>query len=327
MDPSVLPYVAIDGVHVSRDEAKVSVYDRGFLYGDSVFEVIRTYAGRPFGLDEHVARLHRSAAKIAMDLPWTEQALHDELTAAVAAAGFSEAYLRVVVTRGVGQLGLDPDLGGVPTRVVMVHPLSLPPLAVYRDGVGVLVVESVRATDGTAAEGAKSSNYLANLLALREAKQAGAYEPLFVVRRPEPSLDKSLDKSLDAAEVLEGGTSNVFAIEYPRGSGSAGRRVLITPPERRILGGITRRHVLAAAPTAGFEVREEPMSLARFCAADELFLTSTVRELVPIVRVLRPGASTEVGQGVPGPGVRELHRAFRRQVGAEGLPMPWERMS
>ncbi len=309
--------VRIDGVRVTPQDAKVSVYDRGFLYGDSVFEVIRTYGGQPFGLAEHVARLHRSAAKIVMDLPWEQATLHDEIVEAVREAGFPESYVRVVVTRGVGVLGLDPDLGGTPMRVVMVHPLTLPPLPVYRDGVAVHVVESIRATDGTAAEGAKSSNYLANLLALREAKQHGAYEPLFVVRRPEQTLDE--------AEVLEGGTSNVFAV-FSEG----GRPVLVTPPERRILSGITRRHVLAAAPAAGFEVRIEPLSLSRFCQAEELFLTSTVRELVSIVRVLRPAGATGtgvVGAGRPGPGTRALHRAFREQVGATGLPLPWERTS
>jgi branched-chain amino acid aminotransferase len=193
----------------------------------------------------------------------------------------------------------------------MVHPLALPPAQVFRDGVAVLVVESIRATDGTAAEGAKASNYLANLLALREAKKHGAFEPLFVVRRQ--------DQPLDDAEVLEGGTCNVFAI-FTEGQ----RRVLVTPPERRILGGITRRHVLAAAPAAGFEVRVESLSLGRFCSAEELFLTSTVREIVSIIRVIRDGEATTIGSGSPGPGTRDLHRAFREHVGAGSLPLPWE---
>lgn len=306
--------VLIDGVQVPRDRAVVSVYDRGFLYGDSVFEVIRTYGGRPFGLEEHVARLHRSAAKIAMELPWNEEALTAEILGAVRAAGFAESYVRVIVTRGIGQLGLDPDLAGEPTRVVLVHPLTLPPLSVYRDGVGVLVVESMRATDGTSAEGAKSSNYLANLLALREAKRHGAYEPLFVERRA--------DVALDDAQVLEGGTSNVFAVFQPGEGG--GRPVLVTPPERRILGGITRRHVLAAAPGAGFEVRVEPIPLRRLREADEVFITSTVREIVPVVRLIGSATDT-VGSGRPGGATRELHKAFRAWVGAAGLPLPWER--
>ncbi len=295
-------FVLIDGQALAPHEATVSIYDRGFLYGDSVFEVVRTYGGKPFGLDEHVARLHRSAAKIAMDLPWTEATLLAEIERGVAEANYPEAYIRVIVTRGIGKLGLDPELADVPTRVVMIHALTLPPLPVYRDGVAVLIVESTRATDGTAAEGAKSSNYLANLLALREAKKHGCYEPVFVHN----------------GEVLEGGTSNVFAIEGD---------TLVTPPERRILGGITRKHVLEAAPSAGLRVRIEPIPLERFRSADELFLTSTVREIVPIVRIVEPAGSHAIAAGAPGPRVREIHRAFRRHVGAHTSPMPWEQPS
>jgi branched-chain amino acid aminotransferase len=288
--------VFIVGWFVDADGARVSIYDRGFLYGDSVFEVIRTYGGVCFGLEEHVARLHRSAGKIAMDLPWSEAALTEELVRNVKEAGFPESYVRVVVTRGEGTLGLDPDCAVHPMRVVMVLPLTLPSVQVYRDGVAVYAVSSLRATDGTAAEGAKSSNYLANLLALREAKRRGAYEPLF----------------LEGDQVLEGGTSNVFLIQG---------KDLITPPERKILGGITRRHVMEAAPRAGFTVRAEPVSLERFLAADELFLTSTVREIVPIVKVI----VGEKGHSVPlGEGVRAIHRAFRQHVGAATSPMPWE---
>ncbi len=283
-------------------DPRVSIYDRGFLYGDSVFEVIRTYGGKPFGLGEHVARLHRSAAKISIELSWTEAELEAEIRSALRDAGFAESYIRVIVTRGVGALGLDPDLADEPTRVLMIHPLTLPPLPVYRDGVGVYVVDSIRATDGTSAEGAKASNYLANLLALRDAKRHGAYEPVFIDHTN--------------GEVLEGGTSNVFAVFGD---------TLVTPPERRILGGITRKHVLAAA--SGLQVRVEPITLERFRSADELFLTSTIREVVPIVRVVEPSGEHTVGKGVPGPHTRAIHRAFRAHVGAPTHPMPWEQPS
>lgn len=288
--------VWIDGRR--EEDPRVSVYDRGFLYGDSVFEVIRTYGGKPFGLDEHVARLHRSAGKLAMELPWTERALLDEIERAVAEDAFDESYIRVIVTRGAGTLGLDPELADRPMRVVMIHPLTLPKTEVYRDGVAVWIVDSMRATDGTAAEGAKSSNYLANLLALREAKKHSAYEPVFIDRARN--------------EVLEGGTSNVFAVK---------NGVLFTPPERRILEGITRKHVLAAAK---IEARIEPLSLEAFRSADELFLTSTIREVVPIVQIKDSSGSCPVGQGVPGPVTRAIHRAFRAHVGANTSSMPWE---
>jgi branched-chain amino acid aminotransferase len=295
--------VLVDGRRCLPAEATVSVYDRGFLYGDSVFEVIRTYGGRPFGLRDHVERLHRSAKKLEMTLPWTVDSMIEEIEGAVAASGFAEVYVRVVVTRGSGPLGLDPDLAEDPLRVVIVHPLVLPDASVYRDGVAVSIVESIRATDGTVAEGAKASNYLANLLSLREAKRRGAYEPVFVRRRGE------------TIEVLEGGTSNVFALFG---------KTLVTPPEGRILAGITRHYVLEAAKDAGLEPRIEPILLDRLLAADEVFLTSTIREVVPVVRVLRGEEGHFIGSGTPGNGVRALHTAFRKRVGAPTSPMPWE---
>jgi branched-chain amino acid aminotransferase len=310
--------VFVDGVRRPAGGETISVFDRGFLYGDSVFEVIRTYGGRPFGVDEHVARLHRSAGKTAIDLPFAESTTRAEILRAIDDAGYAESYVRVMITRGSeGALGLDPDLAGAPTRVVIVAPLVLPPAAVYRDGVAVAVISTLRATDGTAAEGAKSSNYLANLLALREAKRRGAYEPLFVVARDA--------QPLDAAEILEGGTSNVFVVETDRSAPSSipPRPTLVTPPLGRILGGITRAHVLSAAKAMGLSVREEPITLGRARAADEIFLTSSIREIVPVVRLLDEREHT-IGSGRPGPVVRQIHRAFRAHVGAAHAAMPWE---
>jgi branched-chain amino acid aminotransferase len=297
--------VFVDGERRSPERAVVSVYDRGFLYGDSVFEVIRTYGGQPFGLAEHVERLHRSAAKLAIELPWTPAALIEELAAEVREAGFAESYVRVVVTRGAGPLGLDTDLAERPTRVTLVHPLTLPPAQVYRDGIAVLVTSSARATDGTAAEGAKASNYLANLLALRAAKARGAYEPLFV------------EASGGSGErlVLEGGSSNVFAVFGDR---------LVTPPERRILSGVTRRYVLASAEAAGLRPEIADLPLSALLRADEACITSTVREIVPVVRVVDAEREHSIGSGAPGPAVRRLHHAFRAHVGVAVGRMPWE---
>ena len=300
----------IDGVRVPPEGAVVSVYDRGFLYGDSVFEVVRTYGGKPFGLEEHVARLHASAAKLAIVPTWTEEQLVAELMRAVSEAAFPESYLRIVLTRGTGELGLDPDLATDPCRVVIVHPLALPKPSVYREGVSVLIVDAPRATDGTAAAGAKASNYLANLLALRDAKARGAYEPLFVVATPAQPGAKA-----GARDVLEGGTSNVFAV---RGD------VLVTPEIGRILAGITRRHVIDCAASLGLRVAIEPLSVDALLSSDEVFITSTVREIVPVVRVVDGAATHVIGAGRPGERVRAIHRAFRRRVGAPERPMPWE---
>jgi branched-chain amino acid aminotransferase len=290
--------VFIDGERRTPERAVVSVYDRGFLYGDSVFEVVRTYGGKPFGLDDHVARLHASAQKLAMHLPWSERALVDEVLGAVKIAAFPESYVRVVVTRGTGPLGLDPDLASTPMRVVLVHPLHLPARTVYADGVALYVVDAPRATDGTAAQGAKASNYLANLLALHDAKSHGAFEPLFI----------------EGDKVLEGGTSNVFAVK---------QNDLFTPPLGRILGGITRKYVIEAAKAQGMNVVVAPLSVDALLAADEVFITSTVREVVPVTAVIVGADTRRIGDGRPGVCTRALHRGFRSHVGAPADPMPW----
>lgn len=277
----------IDGVRFAPEEAKVSVYDRGFLYGDTVFETIRTYGGRAFALDEHLARLERSAEKVAIPLPVTRAALAAEISAAVAAAANAESYARVVLSRGEGPLGLDPSLASRPLRVILVEPLVPLPEELYRDGVAVMTVRTERAGDG--AQGAKVGNYLASLLALRQARAAGAHEAIV----------------LDAAgRVVEGTTSNVFLIA---------RDVLVTPPDAAgILAGITRAIVLELAPSAGLEPREASFTPAELSAADEAFLSSSLREIMPIVRV----DGKAVGAGVPGPKTRALHAAFRIRAGA-----------
>ncbi|WP_437781154.1 aminotransferase class IV [Sorangium sp. So ce1097] len=319
--------VSIDGVVFQPEEARVSVYDRGFLYGDSVFETIRTYGGEPFALEEHLARLERSAERIAVALPISRDELAHEVRAllraanaagsAGAAAGSSgaaagpaaptESYVRVMLTRGSGPLGLDPALAGAPLRVILVEPLKPLPGALYRDGISVVTIRTQRA--GDAAPGAKVSNYLESLLALREARAAGAHEALI--------LDPS-------GHVVEGTTSNVFLVERrpPAHEGAEGAGpLLITPPrEAGILVGITRANVIEVAGELGVPVCCEPVTMARLLAAEEVFITSSLREIVPVVRV----DGHPVGAGVPGPQTRALHAAFRKKVGLGAAPLPWD---
>jgi branched-chain amino acid aminotransferase len=291
--------VMIDGALVKPEEARVSVFDRGFLYGDSVFEVLRTYGGVPFALGEHLARLRRSGERVFIDMPVDEATFAREVEAAVRASGNeeSESYVRIVVTRGSGPIGLDPELAGAPLRVVVVEPVSPPPRAAYVDGVAAITVRTRRIADDTAAAGAKLSNYLPNLLAVREAKARGAHEAIVV----------------DAAgRVVEGASSNVFVV-------GGGR--LATPPESAgILPGITRAHVIAAARTLAVPVEEREVKQDELYAADEVFITSSIRELLPVVRV----DDRHVGRGRPGPVSRALHRRFRDDVGLAGRPMPYD---
>lgn len=292
--------VSIDGAVLAPDDAKVSVYDRGFLYGDAVFEVLRTYGGRPFVLGEHLARLRRSAERVLIRLPVDEATLGAEVEAVIAAAradGAGEAYVRIVVTRGRGPLSLDPDTASHPLRVVLVEPVTPPPRDTYLRGVALALVATRRAVDDTAAAGAKVGNYLSNLLALHEAKARGAQEALIVDAR---------------GHVVEGASSNVFVV-------TAGR--VATPPESAgILAGITRAHVLAAARDVGIPVDERALLPDDVFGADEVFITSSIRELVPVVRV----DGRLIGTGAPGPVARALHRRFRELVGMGDDPMPWE---
>ncbi len=205
--------------------------------------------------------------------------------------------MRAMVTRGSGPLSLDPDTARSPLRVVIVEPVTPPPRETYALGIAVATVRAHRAVDGTAAAGAKVTNYLANLLAVREAKAAGASEALLLGPQ---------------GVVVEGATSNVFAVR-------AGK--VVTPPESAgILAGITRGYVLALARASGLVADEAPLPLADLYAADEAFVTSSIREVVPVVRV----DGRPIGSGAPGPVTRRLHRALRAAAGVGQAPMPWE---
>lgn len=289
--------VSIDGVIRSHADAVVSVYDRGFLYGDAVFEVFRTYGGRPFALDEHLARLRRSAERVFITVPVDDATWRAEIEAALADAGGDESYIRLMLTRGSGPVSLDPGVATHPLRVILVESVVPPPREAYANGIAVVVVTTRRAVDETPAAGAKVSNYLPNLLALREAQTRGGEEALVVDAR---------------GHVVEGASSNVFVV-------SAGR--IATPPESAgILAGITRAHILVTARQLSIAVDERVLLPGDVYGADEVFITSSIRELLPVVRV----DDRRIGGGVPGPVTRALHRRFRESVGAGSRPMPWE---
>lgn len=288
--------VFIDGVFTPPEHAVVSVYDRGFLYGDAVFEVLRTYGGVPFAMDEHVARLRRSAERIKLQVPRTDAALSADVQRAIAAAGRGEWYARIMLTRGTGPLGLDIDLASKPLTVILVEEVHPPPRALYEEGARLATVSVGRTADGTGAAGAKVTNYLVSMLALHEAKTRGAVEALIVDGR---------------GDVVEGASSNVFIV---RGG------CLFTPPvEAGILEGITRAHVLAAAAELGISVQQTSLVPADLFSADEVFVTSSIREVLPATVV----DDRRIGDGRPGPLTRALHAAFRRRAGASGK-MPWE---
>ena len=243
--------VMIDGELRPPGAQLVSVFDRGFLYGDSVFETIRTYGSRPFALREHVERLAWSAGRVFIDVPVSLDSLCEEVERATREAGYPESYLRLMLTRGIGAMGLDPGLSEHPQRVLIVAPLVSPPPEAYRDGVAVITFATQRVGDATGAAGAKVGNYLVAVLAMRQARQAGAVEALIVDHE---------------ARVVEGSTSNVFVVQGER---------LYTPSETDgILPGITRARVLAVAAICAFSASFSCMR--RCCQFPAVTQTATV---------------------------------------------------
>jgi len=279
--------VMLDGRVCAPGDATVSVFDRGFLYGDSVFETLRTYGGVPFELDAHLRRLERSAGLVHIPLPLGPAALAAEISAAVATAANAESYVRVMITRGQGPLGLDPALAERALRVIIVQPLQAPPAEQYSQGISAISHRTERVLDASGVHGAKIGNYLTSVLAMREARLRGALEALI--------LDAS-------GRLLEGASSNVFVVHGER---------LVTPPiDAGILPGITRGCVLELARQLGLEVEQRVIPLEEAYKASELFITSSIRELLPVVRL----DGLVLGTGAVGPVFRRLLEAFRAHV-------------
>jgi branched-chain amino acid aminotransferase len=278
--------VSIDGRLFPPGQPQISVFDRGFLYGDSIYEVLRTYRGHLFEVEAHLARLRGSAQLIGLTLPLPAELLRTRMDDAVRASRTSESYVRLIVTRGEGEIGLDPALAVDPHVIVIVRALQPPPPEVYRDGVEVTVVDVRRNLRQAIDPAAKTGNYLNSVLALREARARGGYEALML-----DSLGR----------VTEGSSSNVFAV--------TGGKV-VTPPLDGILEGVTRRVVLDLARDLGLTATEAELFPEELFRADELFLTSTIRELVPVVRV----DGQAIAKGKPGPVTRRLLEAFRKRA-------------
>ena len=293
--------VSIDGVLVPAGEARVPVFDRGFLYGDSVYEVIRTYGLAPFATTPHLDRLAASAERTALRIPWSDARMEEEIGRVVQASrggdeddpegapwNRGERSIRVVVTRGSGEMGLDPGLASDPMVVLLALPLRGPPLSAYRKGVPTWPVGGPGGPRRGGDPSAKTGEHLFHVLAVREARAHDAHEALLV------------DGS---GCVTEGASSNVFAV---RGG------VLETPPlGAGILAGVTRALVVGIARDLGIPVQERPLPLSALEGADEAFLTSTVREVLPVVRV----GDRAIGRGEPGPVTGRLHAAFRERAG------------
>jgi len=280
----------INGVLVPPERAQVSVFDRGFLYGDSVFESLRSYQGIPFALDEHLARLKRSADRVAIALPVSLATLRNEVRHALSVHGSPNSYLRLSLTRGTGRsLGLDPELADEPLRVLLVTALAQPPAELYEHGISAITYRGERASDAAGVADAKVGNYLLAVLAMRAARARGARDAL---------IENS------QGQILEGAAANLFAVFSDK---------LVTAPETAaILPGITRGHVLELARAAGTKVELRAIAKSELGSAQEVFVSSSIRELVPVVTI----DGQPVGNGNPGARTRELLRAYRERAAA-----------
>lgn len=277
-------WIYLNDRFVPKDEAVVSVFDHGYLYGDGVFETMRTYQGKVLLLTNHLARLERSASALGISLPVSCERLADLVREALTRNQLQEAYLRMTVSRGPGEIGLDPALCKAPTLVIIAKPFQPYPDSFYTHGVSVMIAKTRRNSPEAIPPHAKSLNYLNNILANMEAKTAGAHEALLLNHRN---------------EVTEGTTSNVFVVREGR---------LRTPAiDCGILAGLTRGVILKLARDRGIETDEVRLTANDLYDADECFLTSTTQEVLPVTRV----DGKMIGTGRPGELTRRLHASFR----------------
>ncbi|MFM7250490.1 MAG: branched-chain-amino-acid transaminase [Planctomycetaceae bacterium] len=275
--------VAMNGRLVPEAEATVSVFDHGLLYGDGVFEGMRAYGGRVFRLAEHLDRLWHSARAIALEIPVTKEALARTVDETVAANGQPDGYVRLVVTRGAGTLGLDPNRTAHPQVIVIVDTIALYPREHYERGLRIVTAATQRTHPAALSPRIKSLNYLNNIMAKLEGLQAGCVEALMLNHK---------------GEVAECTADNVFAVR--RGA------VVTPPPDAGILEGITRGAVMELAAAAGIDCRETTLTRHDLYTADEVFITGTAAEVVPVVEI----DGRKIGTGVPGPVTKRLAADF-----------------
>src|SRR4051794_20187169 len=281
--------VNVNGRISGEEDAVVPVFDHGFLYGEGIYETLRTYHGRLFLFDRHMRRLRNSARLIELTVPFSDDELAGRIHATLAAAqlGEDEAYVRVLLTRGVGELTYDLRATPEPSCVIIVKPLAPMPNETYENGVGVVLVDVVRNHPQSVNPMIKSNNLMNSALAAQQALKRGGFEAVMRNYR---------------GELTEGATSNLFIVKNGRA---------LTPPiECGLLPGITREFLFEVGQDAGIDVREQVLRDDDLFGADEAFLTSTTRELVPIVTV----NERTIGGGNPGAVTLELLKAFRART-------------
>ncbi|WP_230499119.1 branched-chain-amino-acid transaminase [Pseudoneobacillus rhizosphaerae] len=284
--------IFLSGKFVKKEEAVVSVYDHGFLYGDGVFEGIRVYSGNVFRLENHLKRLYESAHSIMLTIPYTLEEMTQIIVETVRINELQSAYIRVVVSRGQGNLGLDPSSCSMPRVIVIAEELTLYPKELYERGLKVGSVATRRNRPDVLSPQIKSLNYLNNILVKLEANQAGVDEALMLN---------------DQGYVTEGSADNIFIIK---------NGIIYTPPVYLgALEGITRNAIIELARTNGYELKEQPFTRHDVYIADEVFLTGTAVEVIAVNEV----DTRQIKDGKPGPITTHLLNEFRKLVTTDGV--------
>ena len=286
--------IFMNGKLVPEQEAVISVFDHGYLYGDGVFEGVRAYNGRVFKLEEHVRRLYESAHSIMLPIPYSQEEMIKAVVDTVNANKLTDAYIRLVVSRGVGDLGLDPRKCKESQVVIIADKIVLYPEELYEEGLTVITVATRRNIADALDPKLKSLNYLNNIHAKIEANRAGVLEALMTNNQ---------------GYISEGTGDNIFI--YRKG------KLITPPPYLGILEGITREAVIDLAHAEGIPVQEAPFTRHDLYVADECFLTGTAAEVIPVIEV----DMRTIGTGKPGPVTLTLMEKFRELTQTTGTPL------
>ena len=275
--------IYINGKLYDKENAKINVYDHGLLYGDGVFEGLRSYSGKVFRLEQHLDRLWASAKAILLTIPMTKEAVAKAVNDTLAINGIKDGYIRLVVTRGAGSLGLDPNRCSDPQVIVITDHIALYPKELYENGLDIITASTIRNHPQALSARVKSLNYLNNILAKIEGLQAGCQEALMLNH---------------LGHIAECTADNIFLVSNGQ---------VFTPPiDAGILEGITRDAVIEIARDAKLVVREETLTRHDAYTADEVFLTGSGAEIIPVVKI----DSRVIGDGKPGPITKQLTKLF-----------------
>ncbi len=283
--------IYLDGKFVDQADAKVSVFDHGLLYGDGIFEGIRLYQGNIFRLEEHLERLEYSAKALLLKMPWSRKEIAEATCESCRQNNLTDGYIRLVVTRGVGDLGLSPWLCPKPSIFIIADKINLYPAEYYTKGLEIVTVATRRNNPAALSPAVKSLNYLNNILAKIEARQAGALEAIMLN---------------DQGYVAECTGDNIFIVH---------KGEILTPAASQgALKGITRDTIFDIAKEIGVPIREADLTRYDVWCSDECFLTGTGAEVIPVVKL----DGREIGDAKPGAITQKVLAAFRRRVLVEG---------